>query len=567
MRLSQLLVRTQRESPADAESPGHTLLVRAGYVRRLSAGIYSLLPLGTRVLAKIEAVIREEQDRAGMQEVVMPVLSPYEIWEESGRSKIFGSDALPAMITENRGGTFVLGPTHEEVVTRLVSGEVESYRQLPVTVYQIQSKFRDEARPRSGLMRGREFTMSDSYSFDATKDLMVVSYQRAFDAYLRIFKRLSIPVTPVEAVSGAIGGDVNHEFMAPSLVGEDHYASCANCGLAANIEAALRQVSAEHVNPATVQAPAPSDVATPDAGSIEAVAQLLAPHGVTAASIMKSIACLDENNDVVVIVLPGHREARIPHGWRMFDDNDFAAHGELIRGFLGPVGLGAVRVVADESLAVAAHSFVTGANRVDTHLLNVVVGRDFTPESYGSYVVVETGDHCANCGHEMVLQRSVEAAHTFQLGLHYTSKMKNATFIGEDGSEQPFWMGCYGIGVTRLLAVLAEANHDELGLIWPAVVAPFQVCLLALGAGRNEKVAEVAEAAYEALLAAGVEVLYDDRDVSPGVKFADADLLGIPWRVMVGSKGLERDICEVRSRASGETIEISIRKLLDGQLS
>lgn len=564
MRLSQLLVRTQRESPADAESPGHTLLVRAGYVRRLSAGIYSLLPLGTRVLAKIENVIREEQDHAGMQEVVMPVLSPYEIWEESGRSKIFGSDALPAMITENRGGTFVLGPTHEEVVTRLVSGEVESYRQLPVTVYQIQSKFRDEARPRSGLMRGREFTMSDSYSFDANKELMVLSYQRAFDAYLRIFERLGIPVTPVEAVSGAIGGDVNHEFMAPSLVGEDHYASCSNCGLAANIEAATRRVDVERVDPSSIDAPAPSDVATPDAGTIEAVSALL---GVSAAQIMKSIACIDDTGAVTIIVLPGDREARVPHGWRMFDEADFAAHSELKRGFIGPVDLDNVRVVGDLALASAAHPYVTGANRVDTHLINVVVGRDFTPESFASYVVVESGDLCSNCGHEMFLQRSVEAAHTFQLGLHYTSKMKNATFVSEDGSEQPFWMGCYGIGVTRLLAVLAEANHDELGLIWPEVVAPYDVTLLALGAARNEKVAEVAEAAYEALRNAGHSVLYDDRDVSPGVKFADADLLGVPWRVMVGTKGLERSCVEVRSRASGQTTEISLETLLAGQLS
>jgi prolyl-tRNA synthetase len=564
MRLSQLLVRTQREPPSDAESPGHTLLVRAGYVRRLSAGIYSLLPLGTRVLANIEAVIREEQDLAGMQEVVMPVLSPYEIWEESGRSKIFGSDALPAMITENRGGTFVLGPTHEEVVTRLVSGEVESYRQLPVTVYQIQSKFRDEARPRSGLMRGREFTMSDSYSFDASKELMVLSYQRAYDAYLKIFDRLGIAVTPVEAVSGAIGGDVNHEFMAPSLVGEDHFASCSHCGLAANIEAATRRVDDALVDPSQITAPAPSDVATPDAGSIDAVAALL---DVSAPHIMKSIACIDDRNEVVIIVLEGHREARIPHGWRMFDEADFVTHPTLVRGFIGPVSLDGVRVIADLALATSAHSFVTGANRVDTHLMNVVVGRDFVPESYASYVVVESGDLCSNCGNTMELQRSVEAAHTFQLGLHYSSKMKNATFIGEDGTEQPFWMGCYGIGVTRLLAVLAEANHDELGLIWPEVVAPYDVTLLALGAARNERVAAVADEAYVALRGAGVNVLYDDRDVSPGVKFADADLLGVPWRIMVGSKGLERSIVEIRSRATGEIREISLDTLLAGQLS
>ena len=567
MRMSQLLVRTLREIPSDAESVGHTLLVRAGFVRRLASGIYTLLPLGTRVLAKVEAIIREEQDAAGMQEIVMPVLSPYELWEESGRAAMFGQDALPAMTTEGRGGVFVLGPTHEEVATTTIAAEIDSYRQLPVTVYQIQSKFRDEARPRSGLLRLREFTMSDAYSFDANKEAMVASYDTAVAAYRRIFERLEIDVVPVEATSGAIGGDVNHEFMVPTTIGEDFFASCSSCGLAANIEAAVRRVNSPLADATTINAPSCSRISTPGTGSIEAVAALLSSRGVTTTSILKSIATLDADVTPTIIVVPGDREARLPHGWRLFEETDFASHLAIIRGFVGPVGLSGVRVVADESIRHAPHSFVVGANEADYHLIDVVVGRDFDPDEYGSFVVVDDGDSCPNCGAVMHLQRSVEAAHTFQLGLHYSSKIRNASFVAEDGSEQLFWMGCYGIGVSRLLAVLAEEKHDDQGLIWPASVAPYHAVLVAIGAGRNPLVVETADSAYVALRAAGVDVLYDDRDVSPGVKFADADLIGVPTRITVGGKGLDRGICEVRSRATGEMVEIPIEALLAGRLS
>jgi prolyl-tRNA synthetase len=282
---------------------------------------------------------------------------------------------------------------------------------------------------------------------------------------------------------------------------------------------------------------------------------------------MKCIACVDDQGTTTVILVAGDREARLPPRWRLFEDADFAAHRELVRGFIGPVGLSGVRVVADDALARAPYSFVTGANRVDEHLVDVVVGRDFTPDEWGSYVVVESGDACSNCGHPLTLQRSVEGAHTFQLGQHYTTKMRGATFVAEDGTEQPFWMGCYGIGVTRLLAALAEARRDEQGLVWPESVAPFDVTLLALGADRNPEVARIAEQAYEALGGQGLTVLYDDRDVSPGVKFADADLIGVPRRVTVGAKGLARGVVEVRSRATGETTEISVDELLEGRLS
>ena len=566
MRMSRLLVRTLREAPADADAAGHTMLVRAGYVRRLASGIYTLLPLGQRVVSKIARIVREEQDRVGMQEIVMPVLSPFEIWEESGRSALFGQDALPVMMTEVRGDSFVLGPTHEEVVTRLVSGEIESYRQLPVTVYQVQTKFRDEARARSGLLRGREFTMSDAYSFDASKDQMVESYARAVEAYRAIFRRLEITAIPVEATAGAMGGEVNHEWMVPSPIGEDYFATCPGCSRAANIEVATRRIDGAGADLVIVDVPAPSAVATPGAATIEAVADMLSALGVTPSRIMKSIACLDDTGRVSVILVPGDREARVPQGWHLFEDVDFAAHPQLVRGFIGPLGLSGVRIVADEALRHAPHPFVTGANRTDEHLINVVVHRDLAPDEWGSFVVVESGDLCSNCGSEMVLERSVEAAHTFQLGLRYSTKMHNATFAAEDGTEQPFWMGCYGIGVTRLLAVLAEANHDEMGLAWPAAVAPYDVTVLALGAGRNAQVAEIADGAVAALESQGHSVLYDDRDVSPGIKFADADLIGIPLRVTVGAKGLERGICEVRDRRSGLTREVALEELAAGRL-
>jgi prolyl-tRNA synthetase len=431
MRMSRLLLRTLREVPADAEVEGHALLVRGGYVRRLASGVYTFLPLGWRVLHNLERIVRQELDAAGMQEMLMPALSPVELWQQSGRAALFGQDALPAFTVEGRGGTFVLGPTHEEVVTVTVGAEVESYRQLPVTVYQVQTKFRDEARPRFGLLRTRELVMCDAYSFDPDNGSMHASYRSAVNAYVRIFERVSLDATPVEAQSGAIGGDVNHEFMVPSAVGEDHFVRCPSCGYAANVEAAV-------------------------AGT-------------------------------------------------------------------GGVGIG-----------------------------------DGTAEGAPGVTGVTDGGPCPRCGAAVELVRSVEAAHTFQLGLTYSSKMPGATFLDEQGIEAPFWMGCYGMGVSRLMGVVAEEHHDARGLVWPEAVAPFQVHLVAVGAGRAPGVATAVEGLYEALGAAGVEVLYDDRDLSAGVKFADADLLGVPVRVVVGAKGVAQGVAEWRNRRSGEERQVPL---------
>ena len=377
MRMSRLLLRTLRDDPADADTAGHALLVRAGYVRRVAAGVYTFLPLGTRVLQRVSAVIRQELDRSGMQELLMPALSPIELWERSGRAKrIVGDDAiLPAMILDARGGRFVLGVTHEEVVTTTVAGEVDSYRQLPLTVYQIQTKFRDEARPRYGLLRGREFLMCDAYSFDADKVGMQASYEVAKEAYARIFARFALPATPVEALSGAIGGDVNHEFMVESAIGEDHFVRCPACGYAANVEAAA--VGSPEGSGPNPDAPTPTRVATPDAPTIEAVVGILSDPEIDASRTIKAIAAYDERGDVVVILVPGDREVKLPAGWRLFEDEDFASHPELVRGYLGPVGL-AARLVVDAAVPVAAHAWVVGANEADAHLRDVVYGREFT---------------------------------------------------------------------------------------------------------------------------------------------------------------------------------------------
>ena len=375
MRMSRLLVRTLREAPADAEVVSHQLLVRAGYIRRLASGVYTFLPLGLRVLARVERVIREELDAAGCQELLLPVLHPIELWEQSGRAALFGNDALPAMTVDARGGTFVLGPTHEEVVTVTVGAEVESYRQLPLTVYQIQVKFRDEARPRFGLLRTRELIMADAYSFDVDKEAMQASYQTVFDAYLRIFARLGLSVTPVEAQSGAIGGDVNHEFMVPSVAGEDHFVSCPSCGYAANVEAATRAVPRVAAGDAEVAEAGPVvDHHTPDRPGITEVVSFFADQGVGPADLLKCVATVDDEGRATVLLVPGDREARLPGGWRLFDDTDFAAHPWLVKGFIGPTGQQDhdIRVVADVAVARPG-PWITGANRLDHHLSGVLL--------------------------------------------------------------------------------------------------------------------------------------------------------------------------------------------------
>ena len=568
MRFSRLLLRTLRDAPSDAEAISHQLLVRAGYIRRHASGIYTYLPLGWKLIQRVEALVRAEMDAAGAQEMLMPVLQSTELWESTGRLTTM-EDILFRL--EGRGGEFVLGPTHEEVVTATVAGEVDSYRDLPLNVYQIQLKYRDEARPRFGLLRGREFIMKDAYSFDASPAGMQASYSVMYDAYCRIFDACGLSYTPVEASAGAIGGEVNHEFMVRSAIGEDFFVQCESCGYAANTEAA---VSGDR----WVDRPVPpvplEEHHTPDRPGIDLVVEhfVAAGHPLDASGMLKCIVLVDEgagagadDDAVVVVLVPGDREVRVPSGMRPFEDADFARHPSLVKGYIGPQGLAGtgVRVLADKSVK-APQTWVTGANRADHHVSGLTLGRDFSVDAFGNYAVVVAGDPCPKCGSPVVLGRSVEAGHTFQLGLTYSLKVPGASFLDEDGKEQPFWMGCYGIGISRLPAVVAEEHHDEAGLKWPAAIAPFAVHLLSLGAGRSADVAAAADELYESLVAAGVSVLYDDRlDVSPGVKFADADLLGMPVQLIVGAKGLARGVVERKFRASGERDELPLEQAVE----
>jgi len=551
--MSRMLLRTLRDAPADAEVASHRLLMRAGYIKRVASGVYTFLPLGQRVLSRISEIVRHEMNKAGAQEILMPVLQPRELWEQSGRVAVLGPDGYSAFETECRGARFVLGPTHEEVVTATVSADVDSYRDLPLTVFQIQTKFRGEARPRYGLLRGREFLMKDAYSFDVDAEGMKASYQAQFDAYCTVFDLCGLPYTPVEAESGAIGGDVNHEFMVPSEIGEDHFAKCSACDYSANIEAAR---SGERTI-GSGEAEELVEHHTPDAPGIDLVVAHFADRGLTASRMLKNIVLLDAEDKPVVVLVPGDREVLVPSGMRPFEHEDFAARPDLVRGYIGPMGLQAkgLRVLADNAVKTGG-PWTTGANRADHHVTGATLGRDFEVDEFGPYASVAEGDPCPRCGKPLGLIRSVEAGHVFQLGLKYSLAMPGASFVDEAGSEKPFWMGCYGIGVSRLVAVIAEANHDEGGLIWPEAISPFDIHLLALGANRAPEVAEAADALYAELTEGGLEVLYDDRDASPGVKFADADLIGIPTQLVVGRKGLEKGVIERKQRATGERDEV-----------
>ena len=564
MRYSNLVLRTLREAPADAEAISHQLLVRSGYIRRVASGVYAFLPLGWRVIRRLEALIREEMEAAGAQEVLLPILHPAELYDASGRRTSM-ADIL--MELDAKGGRFVLGPTHEEVVTAVVSADIDSYRDLPVTVFQIQTKFRDEARPRFGLLRTRELLMKDAYSFDVSPDAMAFSYEAMRAAYARIFTRCDLPFTPVEASSGAIGGDVNHEFMIESAIGEDHFARCDNCGYSANVEAAQsgppigpdQHVQSEDLVELAHHTPdrpridlhvASEDIVqhhTPGRPGIELVVEFFAERepALTASGMLKCFALKDADAKPVVILVPGDREVRIPVGLEQFDDDDFAAHPELVKGYIGPMGLRdkGVRVLADHGVRGLA-AWVTGANRADHHVTGATYRRDFTVDEWGSFAVVADGDPCPRCSRPLALVRAVEAGHTFQLGLKYSRTTPGATFKDESGADQPLWMGCYGIGISRLMAVIAEAHHDHAGLVWPATTAPFDVHLIGL-----RDTDQQATALYETLIAAGTSVLYDDRDVSPGIKFADADLLGIPTQLIIGTKGLARASSSARTAA------------------
>ncbi|HKY75490.1 MAG TPA: proline--tRNA ligase [Acidimicrobiia bacterium] len=567
MRMSQLFLRTLRDDPSDAEVDSHRLLVRAGFIRKVAAGVYSWLPLGYRVLRKVEQIVREEMDAAGAQELLLPIIQPLDLWARTGRDKAYGP--LMFKLNDRKESGFALAPTAEEVITVTASNEYGSYRDLPVNLYQINWKYRDELRPRFGLLRSREFLMMDAYSFDVDIEALKASYKLMFDAYHRVFERCGLTFRPVEAQAGEIGGDVNHEFMAVAAVGEDDFVWCRSCDYAANVEAAVRQSStATFGSGDAADIPAMAPEHTPDLPGIKGVAEFL---GVEPNEMLKCIV-FDVDGEMGLALVPGDREvnpfalnrALAGRKVRLWEDADFDAHPDVPKGYIGPHFPGATVRVADPAVGIPnSDGWVTGANRVDHHVRHGVLGRDFEVDTFADLVTVVTGDPCPRCGSALSVDRGIEVGHIFQLGTKYSVAL-DADYTDETGQQHPMVMGCYGIGVSRVVAAVVEEHHDENGLAWPAALAPYQVHLVSLP-GKGEAAPEVraaAERLYDELRAAGVDVLYDDRDQSPGVKFADADLLGVPTQLILGGKGLAKGIVERKNRRTGERDEVALETVV-----
>ncbi|MEV7130779.1 proline--tRNA ligase [Streptomyces sp. NPDC093260] len=555
-RMSQLMAKTLRDDPADAEVLSHKLLVRAGYVRRTAAGVWSWLPLGRRVLANVERIVREEMDAIGAQEVLLPALLPKEPYEATGRWDEYGGELF--RLKDRKGGDYLLGPTHEEIFTLLVKDQASSYKDLPVILYQIQSKYRDEARPRAGILRGREFLMKDSYSFDTADEGLAESYALHRQAYQRIFERLGLDYRICAATAGAMGGSKSEEFLAPAEAGEDTFADCPNCDFAANTEAItyeLKPVDGSGV-------PALEEIPTPDTPTIETLAASL---GVPASATLKNLL-VKVDGEIVAVGVPGDREVDLgkveahfaPAAVELVTAEDFTGRPDLVRGYVGPQGLGEkVRYVADPRIAPGT-AWITGANKEHTHAKNVVAGRDFEVDEYVDVVVVQEGDPCPKCGTGLKLDRAIEIGHIFQLGRKYTDALK-LDVLGQNGKPVRVTMGSYGIGVSRAVAALAEQHADEHGLVWPAEVAPADVHVVAAGKALQT---EVALDVSQKLAAAGVRVLVDDRaGVSPGVKFTDAELIGVP-QILVAGRRAGEGVLELKNRRTGEREELTIEEAL-----
>lgn len=547
MRYSQYFVPTVKETPSDAEVISHQLMLRAGMIRKLAAGIYNYLPMGLRSIRKVEQIVREEMNRAGAIELLMPGVQPAELWQESKRWEQYGKELL--RFTDRKDAEFCLGPTHEEVITDLVRREVKSYRQMPLNLYQVQSKFRDEIRPRFGLMRGREFIMKDAYSFDVNSEAADSSYEKMYQAYRRIFQRCGLRFRAVEADTGSIGGSSSHEFMVLADSGEDAIVSCTACEYAANVEKAeSRPFPAQHAEPRDLE-----KVETPQKRSVEEVTGFL---GIPASGLVKTLLYVADGQPVAALVRGDHdlNEIKLKN---LLGCEELEMAGEDVVervtgapvGFAGPVGL-KIRIVAD-LLVEGMKNFVTGGNARDLHFKNVNIGRDFTPARVADIRNVVHGDPCPRCesGH-LEMWRGIEVGHVFKLGTKYSEALR-ATYLDADGKEQVIFMGCYGIGISRTVAACIEQNHDADGIIFPIPLAPFH-CIISAVSMKDDQVVAACEDLYRALTDAGVEVMFDDRDERPGSKFKDADLIGIPLRIVVGSKNLADGKVELKVRKGGE---------------
>ena len=555
MKASRFFIGTLKEAPADAEIVSHKLMVRAGMIRRIAGGIYNYLPIGLRSIRNVEAIVREEMNRAGAIELLMPAVQPAELWEESGRWEQYGPELL--RFKDRKDNEFVIGPTHEEVITDIARNQIRSYRQMPVNFYQIQTKFRDEIRPRFGVMRGREFIMKDAYSFDKDAEGLGESYRKMYDAYVRIFSRLGLEFRPVAADSGSIGGNFSHEFHVIDDTGEDAIAYCPTSDFAANIEAAeALPLIAERAAAAEPM----QKVATPGKAKCEAVAELM---GIPLARTIKSIVLATDNEGaeptIWLLMLRGDHDLNEVKASKLpgLKNYRFATEQEIVEwfgtppGYLGPIGTKKpVKVIADRTVANMS-DFVVGANEADYHIAGVNWGRDLPEPEVADLRNVQKGDPSPDGKGELDICRGIEVGHVFQLGTKYSEAM-GATFIDEAGKPQPMLMGCYGIGVTRILGAAIEQNFDDRGIIWPESIAPFEVVLCPMGYDRSEAVREAADKLYAELSAAGIDVILDDRGERPGVMFADWELIGVPHRLVIGDRGLKEGKIEYQGRRDTE---------------
>jgi prolyl-tRNA synthetase len=546
MRLTKLFGKTQREIPAEADTISHQLLLRTGMVAQVTAGVYTIMPLAWRSLKKMENIVRDEMNKADGQEITMPVLQPLELWQKSGRAEIMGKTLFT--LNDRREHSLILGPTHEEVVTELAARHVQSYRDLPLMVYQIQTKFRDEPRPRAGLVRLREFVMKDLYSFDVDEAGVEISYQKMLHAYENIYKRCGLKAVIVEADSGAIGGKFSHEFMLPTESGEDTVISCPKCGYTANAEKAVFNKGATKSDPPA----AIEEIATPGMKTIEELEAFLKT---SARQTLKAVFYAADNKFVFVVIRGDLQVNEIKlkntlhcQELRLATDAEVKEQG-IVAGSASPVGLKNIKVVADDSVN-SGTNFIAGGNKPDTHIKNVNYPRDFQAEIVADIALAEAGSRCAKCNSKFVAVRGIEVGHIFVLGTIYSAKL-GANYIDAAGVSHPIVMGCYGLGLSRLLAAAIEQHHDEKGIIWPMPIAPYQVYLCPLYR-EGTKVAETAEKINKELEAAGLEVLFDDRLESPGIKFNDADLLGIPLRITISPRTLDKSSVEVKWRAEKE---------------
>jgi prolyl-tRNA synthetase len=563
MRWSQAFIPTLKETPAEAEIISHKLLLRAGLIRKLTGGLYTFLPLGLRALHKVEQIVREEMDRAGALEILMPALQPPEIWQQSGRYQTAQGVLLKARDRAKR--EWILGPTHEEVVTTLVAGELSSYRQLPKNFYQIQTKFRDEIRPRFGLMRAKEFIMKDAYSFDVTDEGAQVSYKKMYDAYARIFARCGLKTIAVEADTGVMGGKFSHEFMVPAETGENEVVYCERCQYAANLEKASSRTAPSETLPTGAM---PEKFATPGVATIEDLTR--PPFDTPAPRQIKTLVYVVENKPVVILMRGDHQlnEAKLTGAlgtgtFRPAEAEEIFAALKAHPGSLGAVGLKDFQIHADETLR-GSSEMTTGANEDGFHFRHVDMRRDIVVNKWSDLRLAAVGEPCAHCGQPLKIRRAIEVGHVFKLGTKY-SEAFNACFLDEGGKKQPAIMGCYGIGVTRTLQAIVEQCNDKDGIVWPASVAPYTVCLTPLTVAPDSAVMKLAERFYSELSGLGVEVILDDRDERPGFKFKDSELIGFPVRLGIGEKSLAKGEVELKPRGGALTpvkVEEAVEKVL-----